>query len=233
MADLFLGETMTRKYRMESDGSAHTITNIGFRPDYIVVYNHTKWGTVSELIKSEWFRDMPAGDALQWNRIVDNGSASEHNTVLEQTNGITLTTNAAGVDVSYSAIGAITGATAANPVVITDAAHGLSDGDTVRLTQLGGMIELNNRRFRVNNAATNTFELQDAETRTDIDGSNFTAYTSGGQWNKLNRVDANRDVFDAETFDVILGSAIIGSDSDELFIVMCKFGTVTDLGDVA
>lgn len=73
----------------------------------------------------------------------------------------------------------ITGATAADPVVITAVAHGFDDGDLVTITGVGGMTELNYNRYQVNNAATDTFELQDADGN-DIDGSGFTAYTSGG-----------------------------------------------------
>jgi hypothetical protein len=47
-----------------------------------------------------------------------------------------------------SRIVSITGATAANPVVITTpGAHGLVDGDTVLIEDVGGMTQINNRRF--------------------------------------------------------------------------------------
>lgn len=68
----------------------------------------------------------------------------------------------------------ITAATAANPVVITAAAHGFSDGDIVLLRALGGMVELNNRSFTVASATANTFAL------TSENGTAHTAYTSGG-----------------------------------------------------
>ncbi len=73
----------------------------------------------------------------------------------------------------------ITDATAANPVVVTSASHGYSDGDDVELADIVGMTELNGRRVRVNNATTDTFEIQDLA-GVDIDGTGFTAYTSGG-----------------------------------------------------
>lgn len=68
----------------------------------------------------------------------------------------------------------ITGATQAFPVVITAAAHGFLNGDEILITDIVGMTELNDRRFTVNNEATNTFELLDE------DGSLHTAYISGG-----------------------------------------------------
>lgn len=78
---------------------------------------------------------------------------------------------------SLPAIGAtqnITAATAANPVVITIAGHGWENGDEVEINGVGGMTELNGRRFIVADKTTDTFELEGE------DGSGYTAYTSGG-----------------------------------------------------
>ena len=68
----------------------------------------------------------------------------------------------------------ITGATAANPVVITSNSHGFSNGDKVIISGVLGMTELNNREFTVAGATANTFQLS------GVNGSGFTAYTSGG-----------------------------------------------------
>lgn len=69
---------------------------------------------------------------------------------------------------------AITAATAANPVEITSAGHGLSDGDEIYLDGMGGMEALNGRFYIVDNATTDTFELQ------GVDGSALGSYTGGG-----------------------------------------------------
>ena len=74
----------------------------------------------------------------------------------------------------------ITGATAANPVVVTAASHGFSNGNDVEITGVAGMTRLNGRRFRVAGVTTNTFQLTDPVTGSNIDGSAFAAYTSGG-----------------------------------------------------
>lgn len=68
----------------------------------------------------------------------------------------------------------VTGASAANPVVITAAAHGYSSGDLVLLENLGGMVELNSRYFGVTVLTSSTFSLNGE------DGTTYTAYTSGG-----------------------------------------------------
>ncbi len=73
----------------------------------------------------------------------------------------------------------ITNATAANPVVITANSHGFSNGDEIYIDNVGGMTQLNGRQFRVANKTTNTFRLKNLFNE-DIDGSAFSAYTSGG-----------------------------------------------------
>jgi len=69
----------------------------------------------------------------------------------------------------------ITGATQANPVVITtSAAHIYSNGDEVFIDAVVGMTELNGKRYIVANVTSTTFEL------TGIDGTGYTAYSSAG-----------------------------------------------------
>jgi hypothetical protein len=74
----------------------------------------------------------------------------------------------------------ITGATAADPVVITSAGHGLNNGDKTKITDVVGMTELNDNYYLVSNKAASTFELQDLA-GVDIDGTGYTAYVSGGE----------------------------------------------------
>ena len=68
----------------------------------------------------------------------------------------------------------ITGASATNPVSITATAHGYSTGDVRYIRDVGGMTQLNNRFFVVTVTGTNTFTLD------GVDGTAFSAYTSGG-----------------------------------------------------
>lgn len=83
----------------------------------------------------------------------------------------------------------ITDMTAANPVVVTAPAHGLSNGDTVDISDVFEASSTNTRRevasadytgtgFTVANATTNTFELN--LSGSGYDGSGFAAYSSGG-----------------------------------------------------
>ncbi len=74
----------------------------------------------------------------------------------------------------------ITAATVANPVVVTAGSHGYSNGDEVFVTGVLGMVQLNGRRFIVQNVAANTMELTDQVTGANINGIDYTAYSSAG-----------------------------------------------------
>lgn len=69
---------------------------------------------------------------------------------------------------------AISAATRANPVVITAAAHGLSNTDEILIINVLGMTELNGNGYTVANKTANTFELS------GVNGTSYTTYTSGG-----------------------------------------------------
>ncbi len=73
----------------------------------------------------------------------------------------------------------ITGATQANPCVITSAAHGYSNGDIVYIDSVVGMTQLNKKIYTVRGVATNTFQLE------AVDSTAYTAYTSGGTAEKF------------------------------------------------
>ncbi len=76
---------------------------------------------------------------------------------------------------------AVTGATQDGPVVITTAAdHGYSEGDKISLTEIGGMVELHDRAYYTAvNVSSQQFSLY------EVDGTDFTAYTSGGEAQKV------------------------------------------------
>lgn len=79
--------------------------------------------------------------------------------------------------------GTITGATQADPVVITSADHGLTSGQRVIIASVGGMTQLNGNRYYVSVLSSSTFSLyNDAALSDTVDGSGFSAYTSGGTW---------------------------------------------------
>ena len=77
----------------------------------------------------------------------------------------------------------ISGATAANPVVLTTTVHGLSDSDKVSISGVVGMTQLNGNVYyaKVTGYSTTTFALySDSALTTTVDGSGYTAWSSGG-----------------------------------------------------
>lgn len=95
----------------------------------------------------------------------------------------------------------ITGATAADPVVITTStSHGLSAGEGVYITGVAGMTQLNGRTFNITSLTATTFSIQNSAAA-DVDGSSYTAYTSGGTADKVFELAtpyAEADIFDLE-----------------------------------
>ncbi|MBA7527670.1 hypothetical protein ES705_19848 [subsurface metagenome] len=67
------------------------------------------------------------------------------------------------------------GATQTDPCVITtSAAHDYSTGDTIKITNVEGMTELNNKLYTITVLSDTTFSLD------SIDSTAYTAWTSGG-----------------------------------------------------
>lgn len=92
----------------------------------------------------------------------------------------------------------VTGATKANPVVVTVSSHGYSNGDIVYLTGLGGMTELNDREFTIANKTANTFELAGEN------GSAYTTYTSGGTAQRYTKTLTNLDHLEGKSIVVLV-----------------------------
>lgn len=89
--------------------------------------------------------------------------------------GDELVSDASGraVIASGSAAAVITGITAANPGVVTAVAHKFQTGDVVVLTDVVGMVEVNQNAYDITVVSVDTFNI-------GVNTSAFTAYTSGG-----------------------------------------------------
>lgn len=90
-------------------------------------------------------------------------------------------------DLSASSISA---ATQANPVVLTAAGHGLSDGQMIHVSSVAGMTELNGNDYYVDVTGDTLALYSDSGLTTAVDGSAFTAYTSGGTVTPIEVADA-------------------------------------------
>jgi len=69
---------------------------------------------------------------------------------------------------------AITGATQTNPVQLTVTGHGYATGQVLTVTAVAGMTQINNRVYTITVVDANTISLD------GVDGTAFSAYTSGG-----------------------------------------------------
>ena len=103
----------------------------------------------------------------------------------------------------------VTGATQADPVVITITGHLYSNGDEVYMSGIGGMNELNNRNFKVANVTANTFELQLMDGSTNLDGTGFSAFTSGGTASKMYEIVTTYATADLSTLNYVQSADIV------------------------
>lgn len=254
MTDLFLGQSMSELHKFISAGTAHTFT-FGFQPDKVVFNNLTKWAaTAGNLPVSVWWRDQTTTAHAFQQKVIDSAAAQSFNFLDQATNGFTVADTTGGVT-SYHKL--ISGATAADPVVITTStAHGYQSNQIVRITDLGsdmptarGMDQLNNNRYSITVINSTSFSLQDPITREDIDGSAFTAWVSGGRVNVESRVislnnpqvnpysasnpyNPNPFAYDPIEYKLTAGTAVMGADSDVFNIEVYKFGRIVQLGDL-
>jgi hypothetical protein len=74
----------------------------------------------------------------------------------------------------------VSGATRANPVVVTANGHGFATGQYVYLSGIKGMTQINNQYFRVGAVTTNTFALLNPTTGANINGTSYNNWQSGG-----------------------------------------------------
>ena len=108
----------------------------------------------------------------------------------------------------------ISGATAANPVVITASSHGFSNLDEVHISGVVGMTQLNGLRFKVASVTTHTFEIQSLS-RVNVNGTAYTAYSSGGSafpcYTKLTNGHATKD-------NTVTWTAVTGAISYNVYV---------------
>lgn len=104
----------------------------------------------------------------------------------------------------------ITGATNANPGIITSIAHGYATGDEVVISSVAGMTQLNGRNFIITVIDANHFSLQAVQVaHANIDTTTFGVYISGGSVNRVYKIASPWNGWDhsliqyAQTGDVI------------------------------
>ena len=129
------------------------------------------------------------------NRTID-GATKRYVELLDIGDGSSRTDGFSDSFLVYSEPKTITGITQADPGVVTAASHGFLDGETVKLIDVGGMVEAIGKTYTVANKTATTFELS------GIDTSGFTAYTSGGEAHKLVTTVSGLEHLEGETVQV-------------------------------
>lgn len=253
MSDLFRGQTMTEAYQFISAGTAHTFT-FNFQPDKVVFNNLTKWtATAAGDPISVWFRDQTTTAHAFQQTVIDSAAAQSFNFKDAATNGFTAANIDAGVPAFRANISAIS---MVDPVVVTTSApHGYQTDQIIRITDLGddmptarGASNLNNNRYQITVLSSTTFSLQDPVDGTDIDGTGFEAYVTGGRVTLETRVISlnnpqvspynvtpyvpNQFEYDPVTYRLTAGTDVMQSDGDVFLIEVYKWGQLYNLGDL-
>lgn len=96
----------------------------------------------------------------------------------------------------------ISGATQANPVVITCNSHGFNNGDIIKIRDIVGMTELNGKKFTVANKTANDFELS------GINGIGYSAYISGGTARKAVNILSGLDHLEGKELAILADGAV-------------------------
>lgn len=147
----------------------------------LITIDHPTAGTLNYVVSSITNLSDVDGDGIQ-------GETGDALATGARTVGAATVVTAGGMTATHTDIATtatktntITGATQANPVVVTMTGHNLRDGDKVTIASVVGMTELNTNTYYVKKVDANDVQLySDSLLRNTVDGTGFTAYTSGG-----------------------------------------------------
>lgn len=92
--------------------------------------------------------------------------------------GITVDTTTGIITFPTNITGTITAITKSNPCVLTANNTGLVANDTLHISGVVGMTQLNGNRYKILSRTSTTITI-------DVNSTNFSTYTSGGVYNKL------------------------------------------------
>lgn len=194
--------------------AAQTI-ELGFVPSKFVLTNYTGYGTATVVARSEFNYGMAAGYALI--QTVTTDADVTGNFLVPSiltTNGYTTFSTGA----SYATTQAtISGASKANPCRITATAHGFATGDTVTISGVVGMVQLNTNRYVIQKDDADHFWLYDLFGN-PVDSTGYSTYTSGGIANKISTDETPPgNQFDEGSAGIILGTSLFRNNADVFY----------------
>jgi len=100
----------------------------------------------------------------------------------------------------------ITSVTLADPVRIGSTAHGLSNGDRIRVREVVGTTQLNGETYLIADSTVNDFAITDLDGN-DVNGTGFTAYITGGNVRKEVSTVSGLSHLEGETIKVLADGA--------------------------
>lgn len=193
-----------------TSAAAAVTLELGFVPDKVEIINYTKTAAGSGVGDSIWINGVIASGKA----FIDTYTGGAPVRTLLASNGVTPFSDGALWSPTQATISA---ATNANPCVITANSHGFSTGDTVTISSVEGMTQLNTNRYIITVINSNSFSLSDLFGNA-VDSTAFGTYTAGGQANKISTDATPPGLQDDEGgAGVILGTGVVGSASDIIF----------------
>lgn len=200
------------------------ILELGFIPSSFKLTNYTGWGTTAVVTESQYFNGMAAGYALIKTTATDADVTGIYQVPsILTSNGFTVFSTGADWLPTQATISA---ATNANPCVITANSHGFSSGDTVTISNVVGMTQLNTNRYIITVINSNSFSLEDLFGN-PVDSTAFGTYVSGGQANKISTTGTPPgNEYDVGSAGIILGTDLFRANAD-VFYWEASFETPT------
>lgn len=196
----------------QSDGIFPVPIDFGFFPNQVWVVNKSKWlNTNTDEFLYYWDSSMADASALQ----LSTGATPAVIATTLSTNGIT-------PYYSGTIVGAgIVGITKANPGVVTAYNHGFQTGDSVVITDVNGMTEVNSQTFTVTRVNRNTFSI-------GVDTSAYTTYVSGGSAYVVGQPQTV-----TSRMGILIGSDLAFVDNDLVTVIGVQASQFISLGDLA
>jgi hypothetical protein len=221
-------------FKLQSGGAAYDIT-LPFKADIIEWWRNTGYATDAVAsIQGIWIDGMT--DDEDGGLVISRGTTDLTSAILTTT-GIEELSDGSGfaaTNVTPTAINVTTS-------VVTSAAHGFTEGQFVRgnnfrstpVAIATGCYGLNNRVFQIGTVATNTFELLEPYTTVIADLTAEVAFVNTGVA-KFNLIGQELGTVNpAPVYQYSLGTGVMGTDNDIIFIRATKANVYTNLGDVA
>ncbi|MDA7798386.1 DUF4815 domain-containing protein [bacterium] len=175
-----LYDTLTSSRGTENSGSGASITSIGRAKSkgfQYVTGSASAFTFASSSLTSAIYRHyMFDINMFTHLNVTSNTAFTTGETITGSTSNATGTVESLTTATSAT----ISGATKANPGVVTATGHGLKEGQQVTIASVGGMTQLNGNVYTVRNPGTNDFELYGTDGISSVDSSAYGTYTSGG-----------------------------------------------------